>query len=367
MGKLLYLSQVGDNYDWEEGTSGGRTIVLGALEGKLTQFIVDKANAEQKLLRLGGALNTAPVAGESSFQRARRLQTEAIERQTMRSVSPKEQLGLDKSLRAEIADADAKIQRLTRWLQLEGAHLNPDGTINWTLSNAVVVYDHDAAVQQLTKLRFHGGRIFTDDAHANLFDTTDMVTHFSGPGKAIYVMTKEGNIHASSHSVGHRHHSSLLAGEKTAGSGELEVKDGVLKWISNKSGHYQPGLRHFMQTLHILEKHQISNSFRISYVNATGKREFANTTEFQAQLLAEGARHWDYELNKLLLYSHHLTDAVLSRHTPNSWRWRDPSAGEEPGVYDTVTRTLVPHRDVRRWLKSRNLFMKKVVKSGTNR
>jgi len=68
-----------------------------------------------------------------------------------------------------------------------------------------------------------------------------------------------------------------------------------------------------------------------------------------------------------MLYSDHLTDAVLGTHTPNPWRWRDATAIERPYVHDAVANTTVPHRDVRKWLKSRGLLMQSRVQSGAGR
>jgi hypothetical protein len=282
----------------------------------------------------------------------------------MANLSPKEKFEKERSLKSDLAKAEANVQHQTAWIERQDAKVNPDGSIDWTVSHRRVLYDRDPALQQLTQLHFNGaGKIYTDAACTKPFDTTNMVTHISGPGKGIYVMTDKGSLHASSHSVGHRHHSSLLAGIETAGAGELEVKAGVLKWISNKSGHYCPNLKHFLQVLHVLErKGKISNSFKIMYFPT--KQEFANTAAFQGQMIAAD-EDWDYEFNKLMLYHQHLTDVILATHTPNAWRWRNPD--EAPGVYDVVTNTLVPHRDVRSWLKGKGHGMRPDVQKGTGR
>ena len=69
----------------------------------------------------------------------------------------------------------------------------------------------------------------------------------SGTGRAIFVMDEAGNIYASKvQEVGRFHHSSLLAGKPVAAAGELEIENGVLKTLSDKSGHYQP-TREFTQ------------------------------------------------------------------------------------------------------------------------
>jgi hypothetical protein len=59
----------------------------------------------------------------------------------------------------------------------------------------------------------------------------------------------------------------------------------------------------------------------------------------------------DFEYLKLLAYSEHLKEEVLSR---NGWRWCIPGS-EAAGVYSMTTNSLIPHRDVRKWLKSQGL------------
>lgn len=76
-----------------------------------------------------------------------------------------------------------------------------------------------------------------------LFDTsTGTSLHSQNDPRAIFVMDKHGNVFASNHQeLGRFHHSSLAAGEPVAAAGELGVKDGVVNFVSNASGHYRPG------------------------------------------------------------------------------------------------------------------------------
>ena len=54
-------------------------------------------------------------------------------------------------------------------------------------------------------------------------------------------MDNEGNLYASTRQiVGQFHHSSFLAGQPVAAAGELQVKNGILEYITNSSGHYWP-------------------------------------------------------------------------------------------------------------------------------
>ena len=79
------------------------------------------------------------------------------------------------------------------------------------------------------------------DADGARFDTADAYTHWSGRGRAIFVMDAYGRIYASKrHVVGQFHHSSLGQGRPVAGAGELEVRDGILVALTDHSSHYCP-------------------------------------------------------------------------------------------------------------------------------
>jgi hypothetical protein len=97
----------------------------------------------------------------------------------------------------------------------------------------------DDAEREAHRLTVRDGKVY--DAKGNLFDTKAASTHHSGQGRAIFVMDEQGRIYASTYQeAGKFHHSSLLAGKPVTGAGELVVENGVVKVISNKSGHYQP-------------------------------------------------------------------------------------------------------------------------------
>ncbi|UYZ64406.1 hypothetical protein [Hymenobacter weizhouensis] len=78
------------------------------------------------------------------------------------------------------------------------------------------------------------------NASGELFDTQGAGT-VTGKGKAIFVMSPDGKIYASLHQqAGIFHHSSFLSGAPVAAAGEVEVHNGVVKMVSNRSGHYMP-------------------------------------------------------------------------------------------------------------------------------
>ncbi|MGH3664202.1 MAG: ADP-ribosyltransferase, partial [Micromonosporaceae bacterium] len=80
------------------------------------------------------------------------------------------------------------------------------------------------------------------DSAGNLFDTRLSVGRYLGIQHAIFVMDAAGNIYAATEEMlGDRSikHSSFLAGEQVMAAGEIQVINGVVKVITNNTGHYQ--------------------------------------------------------------------------------------------------------------------------------
>lgn len=57
------------------------------------------------------------------------------------------------------------------------------------------------------------------------------------------------SIYAGSHEEGYFHHSSFLAGKPVSAAGEIEVNNGILKTITDKSGHYRPTAEYTQQAV----------------------------------------------------------------------------------------------------------------------
>ena len=109
----------------------------------------------------------------------------------------------------------------------------------------------DATERQQLKLTVRNGLLY--DAKGDLFDTRNAGTHWSGQGRAIFVMDENGDLYASKFQErGAFHHSSILAGDPVAGAGELKVTDGKLEIISDNSGHYSPPRPYTMQVVNYL-------------------------------------------------------------------------------------------------------------------
>ena len=326
-----YITDIGIGYSAEENTPGLRNNILvwTGIQNKLKKAILD--------LR---ATFTAPAnapapdnaSGGSIAQR-------------MAFFEQKHNGGETERLRTKLK---AEIDRLRKWLKAEGAKADRDGNILMgELANLVVVYDHTMIAQGATQVHINGGRLFSDAAFTTPLDTEKMVTHFSGPGHGIFVMSATGNIHVISHVIGHRHHSSLLAGQPVASAGEIKVMNGYVQWLSNKSGHYRPNPDHLMQVLHQLQKNGVTMDFGLTVFKASGPARYAKVGDYLAVLESEGQP--DYELGKLLRYAAHLTDAILGS---NGWRWRNAALGEPPMVHTIAGNNPVPHKTVRQWMKA---------------
>jgi hypothetical protein len=189
-----------------------------------------------------------------------------------------------------------EVIRVRQWIFRQGGKLTPGGKIVWPKSGRVVQYDHDLVRQGLTGIVLQAGRLFNSDGTP--FDTSKMVTVFSGPGYAIYVMSQEGNLHVSSHAAGYRHHSSLLAGAHVAGAGELQASNGNLRFVSNKSGHYCPDVFNLLKVLAVLSGNGIPPNFRVrTHIGPTGD-EITNYANVDAFMRSNSFDDQSYEVAK---------------------------------------------------------------------
>jgi hypothetical protein len=365
--KYFFLSEVGDNYKDEEGTEGLRVDTLEGLAKKLRLAMVNLENlvAEQEQLL------SAPSMPQGKAKR--RYDDDASEDGASPSAQggkPLPRSGFARMGRkagagmagrmSKINAATAEVERQRQWLERQGCVVGADGTIDWGLSHRKVEYDHELAQQGLTRLDIQGGLLYLQ---SKPLDTTGMVTHVSGPGHCVYVMSATGNFHVSSHSVGHRHHSSMLTGHMVAGAGEMKCLNGQLQLLTNKSGHYRPTVAHLLQTLHQLQKKQVPMTF--SLMVYPEKVLYPTVDAFVKSLNAKGQQ--DFELARLLRYHKHLRNDVLGAHQPDRWRWCDGSDGKAVGVYSELTGAAVAHKAVRQWLKSQGKFAALEVQSGQGR
>ncbi len=105
------------------------------------------------------------------------------------------------------------------------------------------------------ELSFENSKIYQ---RGKPFDTTQSTKASSGEQAAIFTMNRNGKIYAGVQQAGQFHHSSFLAAAAAAGAGEISVKQGVLKKITNQSGHYLPGKEQVVQVLQELRENGVS-------------------------------------------------------------------------------------------------------------
>lgn len=247
---FAHLRPLGKGYSDEQGKEGHRRDALGSLETLLL-----KRYAESDKARVFARSTQVATGLPSGAGRVRALA--AFHQQQQQKSTAEEKI-------------NEQIIRFRQWLHRQHAKLMPDGRIDWSRSVRQVEYDNDIRKQAATRISVQGGLLITGDGKP--FDTTRMVTMFSGPGNAIYVMSPDGHFHVSSHSVGYRHHSSLLAGASVGGAGEMCVREGRLVWISNKSGHYHPLPINLLQTLLSLARQGYGAHMRVVCMYADGSQ-----------------------------------------------------------------------------------------------
>lgn len=336
------LSEIGHHYLNEEGTEGVRRGALGALETRLqlAYGASDRARTYAYTRQVATGLpREGRVRALAAFHLAQQDRYGALER------------------------ANAEVIRVRQWLHRQHCTVTPGGRIQWLKSARVVVYDREARARDLTRVRVQGGRLFTADNRP--LDTGRMVTHFSGPGYAIYVMSWEGHLYVSSHSVGYRHHSSLLAGGLVSGAGELKVTDGRIVLLSNKSGHYRPDSFHLLQVLHALFVQGVPLNFQIAELTKTGERRHANIVGF---LLANGFDDATMDTMQILHgYGHHITPQFL---LDNQLAWVPSTQGALlGGIYDMSQAPWrrVPYAEFSGKMQRAGLLPKFVFASGAGR
>lgn len=295
------LTNIGSHYQNEEGTQGVREVALKGLEERLQATYLD-ANEAKQFAQQKQVASNLPAVGAGRVKALVAFHTQQQNKQ------------------GDLDRKNAEVIRIRQWLHRQNAVVSPEGKIIWPLSRRKVVYDHELRAQNATKITIRNGLLYTSDNR--LLDTREYVTHFSGPGYAIFVVSQEGHFHVSSHSVGHRHHSSLLGGAAVAGAGELKVQQGKIRWLSNKSGHYCPDIYQFLQTLHSLHVQGVLMDFPLKFMQVSAATQYACFDHFMKQ---NGFDDLTFETMQMLAsYSHHLTPEFLIK---NQLVWQDGAQG----------------------------------------
>ncbi|MCK6598588.1 MAG: hypothetical protein L6Q37_09515 [Bdellovibrionaceae bacterium] len=112
------------------------------------------------------------------------------------------------------------------------------------------VYYLNKKERENSRLSFSKGRVYSADGKP--VDTKGY--------KYSYVIDKNGQFYLFNYLIkgkGKINHSSFLAGGEVAGAGEMIIHDGILKLITNASGHYSPELPFLTQAIELLQKENV--------------------------------------------------------------------------------------------------------------
>ncbi len=94
--------------------------------------------------------------------------------------------------------------------------------------------------------------------------------------------------------VEHTHHSSFASGGAVQGAGELAVKEGWVKEVSNESGHYEPGMASTVQTLDTLENMGANlDATKVAHVSKDGATQKVTEELFQARAVSASRGNLD--------------------------------------------------------------------------
>ncbi|MGH9067484.1 MAG: hypothetical protein ACRD0J_08360 [Acidimicrobiales bacterium] len=166
-----------------------------------------------------------------------------------------------------------------------------------------VRYDRSKPEQDASAVRVAGGQL-TWAQSGTPVDTSGptWVTHFSGPGWAIYVLSPDGHLHVASHKVGAYHHSSLMAGVPVAAAGELKAAGGAVTHLSNKSGHYMPGQEHLRNMLWFLAgKSGVAlGSFALTVTSAGPPQNYPTADAYMNQVTLKKSHQDDKGVESLV-------------------------------------------------------------------
>jgi len=121
------------------------------------------------------------------------------------------------------------------------------------------------------------------------FSTDTMKTVHSGMGFAIWVCGgPDSKFYAGNHAKGQFHHSSFLAGGDVVCGGEMVARNGQLKLLTAKTGHYQADMDHFVKAIGILTASGIApDSYRVLVWDENTTNAPKNPAPFARDILAD--------------------------------------------------------------------------------
>jgi hypothetical protein len=153
-------------------------------------------------------------------------------------------------------------------IKLQSRYVNENAACVWQSKDKCAPYVTYYTESQSASLAISvsGGKLYQGNA---LFDTTKADISHSKVPVAIFVMDVNGGIYASKQfKVYMFHHSSILAGRDVAFAGEIQVEQGVIKKITNCSGHYQPDISFAKQLIDSLNRQGYSAPLSVEPCNS---------------------------------------------------------------------------------------------------
>lgn len=122
------------------------------------------------------------------------------------------------------------------------------------------IYYADATQKKYYQLAFQQ-ELVRDKS--GVYDTTAYLG--KKPGYAAYAISLEGKLYAANPVKNHTHHSTFVAGESVICAGLIKIVNGKITDISNRSGHYKPGLKNLVDAINMLPKEVFAKNATVSY------------------------------------------------------------------------------------------------------
>lgn len=132
----------------------------------------------------------------------------------------------------------------------------PDATASASVEGVFYLRDADRSSYKIT---FNKGKLQNNEHPLN----TNHLARETGTESNVFafVIGPDESLYAGPHTVDRFHHSSFLAGGAVISAGEIQTDpNGMVVKLSNKSGHYQPGIDQMLSSLTILAKNGIALS-----------------------------------------------------------------------------------------------------------
>jgi uncharacterized Zn-binding protein involved in type VI secretion len=197
--------------------------------------------------KVAGAVRNK-IAAKAAREAAEKAEKEAAERAAREAAEAAAPKGLPKPLKPKSLEPEYKNENILEEV-VQGRTWIPIGKDGPKGGPVKYLSDTERAAEKLIVKRDVDGVVKLFKADGTPFDTSKAVNARGGP-RAIYVMDTNGNLYASNYQkVWEYHHSTLGQGKDVAGAGNIEVQNGVVKYIDRGSGHYKPHPEHLQQTV----------------------------------------------------------------------------------------------------------------------